>query len=187
MAPKAKISRQDIIDAALGIVEMHGKEELNARSLAIALGTSTQPIFSNFKSMGEVQEEVARMATDIYLDYINKTVESGLYPAYKASGMAYIRFAKEKRELFKLVFMDSAGKHSYTVYDEIINAMANTIGISYDEACEIHLRMWVFVHGIATMLATEYVDFTYEYASGMISDIYNGLVEKRKKSSDANA
>ena len=30
---------------------------------------------------------------------------AGKYPVYKASGMAYIRFAKEERELFKLLFM----------------------------------------------------------------------------------
>ena len=29
----------------------------------------------------------------------------GKYPPYKASGMAYIRFAKEEKELFKLLFM----------------------------------------------------------------------------------
>ena len=32
-------------------------------------------------------------------------MSAGQYPPYKASGMAYIRFAREQRELFKLLFM----------------------------------------------------------------------------------
>ncbi len=34
---------------------------------------------------------------------MRKEVESGEYPACK--GMAYIRFAKEEKELFKLLYM----------------------------------------------------------------------------------
>ena len=90
MAPRNKITKDGIIDAALTIVENLGKDELNARSLAAALGTSTQPVFSNFTSMSEVKIEVAKRATEMYLDYIKEVTGSGLYPAYKASGMAYI-------------------------------------------------------------------------------------------------
>ena len=107
-------------------------------------------------------------------------MERGEYPTYKASGMAYIRFAREKRELFKLTFMDSGGKYDAEAYYEIVDAMANSIGISKEDALEMHLRMWVFVHGIATLEATEFLDFDDEYASKMITDIYNGLVYKYK-------
>ena len=124
--------------------------------------------------------EVGKKATATYLGYIEETAASGLYPAYKASGMAYIRFAREKRELFKLTFMDSGGKYDAEAYYEIVDAMANSIGISKEDALEMHLRMWVFVHGIATLEATEFLDFDDEYASKMITDIYNGLVYKYK-------
>ena len=180
MAPKNKITKDEIIDTALQLIETSGKDELNARSLAAALGTSTQPIFSNFSSMNELKIEVAKRATEMYLKYIDEVAASGLYPAYKSSGMAYIRFAKEKRELFKLVFMDASGKHNAEAYEGIINAMADSIGISYEEASNLHLRMWVVVHGIATMFATDYVEFDYEYASDIITDIYNGLSAKYK-------
>ena len=187
MAPKNKITRDGITEAALRLVEEHGKDELNARSLAKALGISTQPIFSNFESMNDVKKEVASRATAIYLDYIRETAESGRYPQYKASGMAYIRFAKEKRELFKLIFMDNAGKHDESAYDEIIDAMARNIGISRGDALEMHLRMWTFVHGIATMAATDYLVLDDEYTSQMITDIYKGLVFKYKGESNNNA
>ena len=181
MAPKNKITKDEIIEAALSLVEKHGKDELNARALAKALGISTQPIFSNFENMEELKKEVGIRATQIYLGYIEETAASGLYPAYKSSGMAYIRFAREKRELFKLTFMDNSGKYDAKAYYKIIDAMANSIGISKEDALEMHLRMWVFVHGIATMEATEFLEFDDEYASKMITDIYNGLVYKYTK------
>ena len=186
MAPKNKITRRDIIEAALSLVERHGKDELNARSVAKELGISTQPIFSNFKNMSELKTEVGKLATEIYLKYIRKTAESGLYPVYKASGMAYIRFAKEKSELFKLVFMDGDGKYNAEAYDDIVKAMAHSVDISIEDAKEMHIRMWTFVHGIATMAATEFLEFDEEYASKMITDIYNGLLYKYKKKGEDN-
>ena len=54
MAPKVKITKQDIIDKALEIVRESGDSGINARSIAAALGCSTQPIFSNFNSMEEM-------------------------------------------------------------------------------------------------------------------------------------
>ena len=180
MAPKSKITKEEIVDAALLLVENHGKDELNARSLARALGISTQPIFSNFENMEALKAAVGRRATDVYLSYVSDTASTGLYPPYKSSGIAYIRFAKEKRELFKLVFMDGDGKYDSDAYHDIIDAMAKANGIAKDDALNLHLRMWVFVHGIATMIATEYIDFEEEYASKMITDVYNGLLFQYK-------
>lgn len=186
MAPKNKISKDEIIDAALCLVERLGKDELNARSLAKELGISTQPIFSNFENMADLKREVGKRATSVYLDYISETASSGLYPEYKASGMAYIRFAKERRELFKLTFMDNAGKYDVSTYSGIIEAMARAVGISIEDANEMHLRMWTFVHGIATMAATDFLTFDDEYASKMITDVYNGLILKYKSKKEEN-
>lgn len=180
MAPRNKITKEEIVEAALQLIEKHGKDELNARSLAKALGISTQPIFSNFANMEELKAAVGRRATDMYLEYVRKTTETKLYPPYKASGMAYIEFARKKRELFKLVFMDGDGKYDADAYYDIINAMAESNKMTRDDALDMHLRMWVFVHGIATMIATEYIDFDDEYASKMITDVYNGLLFQYK-------
>ena len=51
MAPKAKYTKEEIANIALGIVAGHGIEALNARSLAEAMGTSTRPIFTAYKNM----------------------------------------------------------------------------------------------------------------------------------------
>ncbi len=47
--------------------------------------------------MDEVGAAVIKAAYEIYDGYIKEGMNSGKYPPYKASGMAYIRFAREKR------------------------------------------------------------------------------------------
>lgn len=84
---------------------------MTARALAAELGCSVKPIFGLFKNMEEVQQEVGIAAYELYQKYLLEDMTSGKYPPYKASGMAYIRFAKDEKELFKLLFMrDRSGE-----------------------------------------------------------------------------
>ena len=105
MPPKIKVTKENILSAAVELVRECGAEALNARALAKKLGSSTQPIFSNYTSMEELKQEVIKSAEGIYKNYLNADMEKGEYPPYKASGMSYIRFAGEQQELFKLLFM----------------------------------------------------------------------------------
>ena len=68
-------------------------EAVNARAVAAALGCSTQPIFSNYSSMGALQHDVLAAGYAEYNRWIEQQMKEGQYPPYKASGMAYISFA----------------------------------------------------------------------------------------------
>ena len=105
MPPKVRINKEDIISAALELIRQEGADAINARAIASALGCSTQPIFSNFNSMEELENETLAAAHSLYLEFIKKEEDRAEYPKYKSFGMAYIRFAAEERELFKLLFM----------------------------------------------------------------------------------
>ena len=62
MPPRAKYTREEITEIALGIVAESGVESLNARSLAEAMGTSTRPIFTAFRNMEELESAVRESA-----------------------------------------------------------------------------------------------------------------------------
>ena len=179
MAPKIKITKQDIIDTAVDIVRQDGAEALNARNIAAILDCSTQPIFSNFRSMDEVKEAVLERAISICEEFSAREIESGLYPVYKATGMAYIRFAKEESRLFKLLFMRDRNGELNTkeavFFDNMMPIVQKSVGIEIDKAKLFHLEMWAYVHGIATMFATGYLDLDWELVSRMLSDCYLGL------------
>lgn len=54
--PAAKrISKEAIIDAAAAVLRIGGFEAINARSVAEALGCSTQPIYLSFRNMEELK------------------------------------------------------------------------------------------------------------------------------------
>ena len=179
MPPKVKITKEEIIGTAIELLKNDGESAINARSVAVALGCSTQPVFSNFASMEELREAVVLAAYERYLGFIKNEVESGKYPKYKSFGMAYVRFAKEEKELFKLLFMrDRTGEDispSSPDFEEAVQMIMKTNGVSEEKAKLMHLEMWACVHGIGTMLATSFLELDFELVSDMLTDIYQGI------------
>jgi len=179
MPPKFKFTRDEIISTALDITREHGTQGLTARSLASRLGSSPKPIFTLFCNMEELQGEVMKAADALYNSYLENDMAEGKYPPYKASGMAYIRFAREEKQLFKLLFMrDRTGEKIPDGREEIrplLEIVKQSLGISEEEALLFHAEMWLYVHGIATMAASSYLDWDMDFISRSISDVYQGL------------
>ena len=113
-----------------------------------------------------------------YLDFLQREVESGKYPKYKAFGMAYIRFAKEERELFKLLFMRDRTEEDMSMspdFEESVQMIMKANGVTIETARLMHLEMWTCVHGIGTMLATSFLSLEWELISDMLTDVYQGI------------
>ena len=185
MPPKFKFTRDEITNAALNVTRKNGISGLTARALAAELGCSVKPIFGLFKNMEEVGQEVFIASDLLYQNYLREDMAKGKYSPYKASGMAYIRFAKEERELFKLLFMRDRSREKIEENKEEIRPLMQLIqqnlGISEDEAYLFHLEMWLYVHGIATMIATSYLDWDDEFISRSLSDCFLGLKARFEK------
>lgn len=184
MPPKVKVTKEEIINAAVNLVRNGGAQAINARTVAAALNCSTQPVFSNFATMDALRLEVVERADALCQAYMRREVESGEFPVYKANGMAYIRFAKEEKELFKLLYMrDRSGESipdGSKLTDEMEAIVHNNTGLSGVDAKLFHLEMWAYVHGIATMFATGYLDLDWELVSRMLTDSYQGLRKQYK-------
>ena len=179
MPPKSRVTKQTILAAAVELVRSEGAQALNARALARKLNCSTQPIFSNYATMDALRGEVIDAALERYHVYLKESMESGRYPPYKASGMGYIRFATEEKELFKLLFMrDRTGEVIGEDLDEIapiIRLIQEKTGMSFERARLFHLEMWLYVHGVAAMLATNYLPWGLEDIDDMLTDAFEGL------------
>ena len=188
MPPKFKFTRKEITTAALNVVRNSGIAGLTARALAAELGCSVKPIFGLFKNMEEVQQEVLVSANRLYQSYLQEDMSEGKYPPYKASGMAYIRFAREEKELFKLLFMRDRSQETIEENKEEIRPLMELIeqnlGMSEDAAYLFHLEMWVYVHGIATMAATSYLNWDDEFVSRVLTDAYMGLKHRYGEGKD---
>lgn len=183
MPPKIKITREEIIDAAIKIIREHGYEKLNARSLAKELGCSVQPIFREFSNMEDlkkaVMEEVGKFYSKYLFDSISK--ENSLI----GLEMAYIRFAQEEKNLFRMIHMSdrigisSAGEFTGVgINHEIVKAMADVTGLSLEKAASLYTGTFFAAHGIAAMLATNHCAFKDEEIMGIIGNVFDGLVMK---------
>lgn len=178
MPPKCRFTREEIIQAALDLTAEKGVGALTARGLAQRLGSSAKPIFGLFANMEEVQQEVVKAANLRYQEYLRQDMSAGRYPPYKASGMAYIRFAREQRELFKLLFMRDRTNEEKAAGEELealLSLIRQNMGLSREEAYRFHMEMWIYVHGIATMIATAYLEWDLDFISAALTDAYQGL------------
>ena len=92
--------------------------------------------------------------------------------------MAYIRFANDEKELFKLLFMcDRQGEKLIPMSDfnDSVKIIMNQNHVTREIAELIHLEMWITVHGIATMQATSFLSLDWDLISNIITDIYQGI------------
>ena len=172
-------TKEQVLDAAVRLTREKGFAAVSARSLGEKLGTTSRPIFSHFENMADVQKGIIGAANEIYQSFREKEIADGKYVPYKANGMAYIRFAKEEKELFKLLFMRDRSqetvKENPEEMDALIGLICKQVKIGRDEARLFYLEMWAFTHGIASMIATDYLDWDEMFVSRALTDGYEGL------------
>lgn len=183
MPPKAKFSKEEIISAALSIVEERGKEGLTARSLGEKLGSSARPIFSVFKSMDEVQIGVETSAKKLYKQYVDEGLSQPI--AFKGVGEAYIKFAGEHPKLFRLLFMseqisspspDNVLPIIDESYEAILKSITDGYGLSREKANMLYVYLWTYSHGIAVLKATKVCAFSNEEISLMLTEVFKALL-----------
>ncbi|MBD5131490.1 MAG: TetR/AcrR family transcriptional regulator [Clostridiales bacterium] len=187
MPPKAKFTREEVISAALGIVEQEGEKALTARSLGGALNSSARPIFTLFSSMDEVLTQVITAAKSVYKSYVDEGLTES--PAFKGVGKSYIRFASERPQLFALLFMrDMHGTPDVNYILNLVDDSAKEIlrsivdGYGFDEATakKLYVNMWLYTHGIATLIVTGVCSFSADEISNMMTDVCTSLIVKYK-------
>lgn len=182
MARSFLFTREEILKVALDLTRRKGIKAVTARAIGNELGTSYRPICSYFANMADLQDAIIKAANDLYLAYLKEDMSSGKYPHYKASGMAYVRFAREEKQLFKLLFMRdrSAEDKSKTATESemLIDLICKQVDISRENAKLFYLETWAYVHGIAVMIATDYFDWDEQLCSQSLTDMYQGLKYK---------
>ncbi len=188
MPPKAKFTREQIIEAALEIVRAEDVESLTARALGKKLGSSACPIFTVFENMEEVQQAVMEAARGIYKEYVKRGLSEN--PAFKGVGTQYILFAIKEPKLFQVLFMSEQSKlpdidNVLPVidesYDKILASITTAYGLKGKDAQRLYQHLWIYTHGIASLCATKMCRFTGEEISKMMTEVFTGLLSKMKE------
>lgn len=188
MPPKAKFSREEIIEAALNIVRTESFDALTSRALGNKLGSSARPIFTVFQNMEEVQQCVIEAAKKVYKEYVQKGL-SEKHP-FKGVGTQYILFSIKEPQLFQLLFMT---EHKQIPdlsnvlplidenYKQILLSIQNDYKINKASAKNLYHHLWIYTHGIATLCATKMCHFTGDEISEMITEVFISLLKNMRE------
>lgn len=188
MPPKQKFTKEEIVHAALELVREQGADALTARALGDALHSSARPIFTVFDSMAGVRAEVEQAANDVYNQYISAGLRET--EAFKGSGKAYIRFAREEPNLFRLLFMtgtpqvpniDVVLQEVDRISNPITDAAKEMFGIDRKTAQRLHHHLWFYCHGIAVLQATGVCNFTDEEVDTMLTEVGGSLYKNMRE------
>lgn len=193
MPPKIKVTEEEIINIAIDIVREKGIESLNARDLSKKIGCSVHPIFRVFDSMEGLKNAVYKKAESIYNLSMLKALQQN-ENGFHQMGLTYIDFAKNEKNLFRLLFMSDAFREQSMLDivgntegdDEVIELLCQNTGLSPQGAKEIYAGIWLTTHGIASMFATNSCRFNDDEISRLLNNSFMGLVMKLKREEEEN-
>ena len=176
MPPKAKFTREEIIETALNLAADKGIRSLTARELGAALGSSTRPIFTAFESMEEVLLEVRKAALAKFEEYARKA--ENYTPVYKALGIQMVKFASEQPKLYRLLFMSEKpeAKDFNDVFRNLgdiatlcVDVIQTEYGLSYENSKLLFKHNWIHTYAVGALIATGVCRFTEEEIQDMLS------------------
>lgn len=161
MPPKPKFTKDEIVQAALEVVSQKGVEALTAKELGDALGSSARPIFTVFRSMKEVQDEVRAAAMRRFERFAAQTLPD--MPLFKQVGMQMVLFGAKEPKLYQLLFMQE--NHNAASFDDVFGALGptaetciqslrNAHGLTEAESRLLFETVWIYTFGIGALCAT---------------------------------
>lgn len=183
MPPKAKYTKEEIIDKAFEMAREVGIDSVAARELGKKLGTSSSPIFTAFKNMEELQWEVRKRALKEFESYVSDALN--YTPAFKYVGMKMIEFAMHEPKLFQLVYMrEHDGSQTFNMLVEelgdmvgvCVEIMQKDYGLSREDAELLFRQTWLHTFGICVLVAGKVCVLTPEEISKMLSVEFQGTL-----------
>ena len=182
MTKETKITKDKILEAAFDITRNKGIEEVSNRTIAKKLDCSIRPIYYQFNNSEELKRELYKKIEDYFYKFLMNNMIDDI-PYYKQIGINYIKFAKEEKNLFKVLFMSKSDylperfvSKDENNYKEISNLIRLSTKLDDKEIKTFHIKMWIFAHGLATLLATDTVVLNEKQVASLLSSEFQALM-----------
>lgn len=185
MGRKPNFTREEILNSAFEILNSESLKEVTARNIAKKLGVSTIAIYSAFKSMDELKNELAKKAKTKLFEYTKRDYTD---LSILNIGIGICLFAKEEKALFRTIFLREGLPREFM--DQIMDDFRNLIYSGFNNNREYNQfpediiewvikKGWYFSHGYATLICTGfYTDIEIETFKKEIIEMGNVLIEK---------
>jgi AcrR family transcriptional regulator len=165
--------REEIVVAAKRLLAAADRaDDVPIRAIAEAVGVTTPSIYLHFT---DKQDLLAAVVADVFRELDDAMIEAAADQTQplgrlRAFGLAYVRFALEHREHYRLAMLEpcpqpnaevdkvlhsSAFAHLQATVEECVDA-----GVFEGDALPITFEMWAAAHGVAAlMIAKPYLPF----------------------------
>ena len=180
MARRKEITRDQILVAALIVVEEQGFHRFTARSVARQMKCSTQPIYLEFTNMDGLREAVFNRIHDYLGDEIFSKSVTG--DNVVDMGLNYIAFARERSQLFKALFIEDydGGERMYNFSEEMFTKHAKEDehyqNLSAEIMDRLHSGTWITVTGLASLMSSGILTPDQKQLTAIIQDAIATIV-----------
>ena len=182
MPPKAKITKEMIIDAAFHIVQKEGADKLTARSISEQLNCSTQPVLYYFSTVQDIKKMVYKKADEYHTAYIMDMETDDGNPIL-AIGMNYIKFAIEESNIFRFLFQSNefsgVGMLDLLESEELLpllTMLQNELDMSMEDTKGIFSTLFIFAHGYASLYANNTMIYDEQNVINALEKIFIGAI-----------
>lgn len=187
MPPKAKITKEMILNTVLEITKEKGFEAVNARSIAEQLQCSTRPIFTCYKNMDELKEDFLAFAYGYYEQYTADYRNFADAEPYLILPLSYIAFAREETNVFRLLFVDdmdlemTAERDFYkeSGNEKKVREFAEAVGIELERAKVIFFDLFLYSHGMAVLTAAGKIALDRETVEKMLANVLAAFIRRK--------
>jgi AcrR family transcriptional regulator len=159
--------RQALLESALELVEQDGIDALSLREVARQANVSPAAPYHHFKDKATILGELAKIGLERLAQNSQQAIVGIQNPLEKLNqiGVAYVLYAFEHPNLFKLMFnSEPAENPSQTLDDpaqavllEILRECVNVGCIPIKDEASLRIaaiRSWALVHGLATLIVS---------------------------------
>jgi AcrR family transcriptional regulator len=175
MTQRTMFTKERIVEAAYQLTREAGWQGVTARSIAVKLGSSTMPLYSSLKSMGDIETEVRARAEACLHEYQGRRSAS---EPLLSSALGYVAFARDEKNLFRFLYVDrplaanrpgAGGRAVDAVKTGGIVDLANQAAVAMKDPRI--LKSWAFTHGLASLISSGVLDLPDEIIARLLAEV----------------
>ncbi len=181
MPPKARITPDMIVEAAVEVIRENGIEAVNARAVSRQLHCSTQPVMYHFSTVENLKRAAYRQADQMHTAYLMNTPPDR--DPMLAIGLNYIRFAVEEPQLFRFLFQSGYAQENSLLemvdseeLTPVLAAMREGSGLSEKQTRDLFVTVALFAHGYAAIIANNHLEYDENLIAEHLERAWTGAV-----------
>ncbi len=166
MAPKFKVSREEILEAAYALLRDKGSDAVTTRAIGEKLGVSCRPIYSFFPSMETLRADLVVTCIQALHEYRHRQYTDNLF---LNQGVGYIWFYRELPNVADFLerncsssMLDRVESQLFEDFLAVSRGIPELVGVTDEELEGVYTKLSVFTSGLVMYVRMNWIEFSLE-------------------------